>query len=88
MSNNKTLPLEDIFGVSKSWLEVYKTTLEATNASKSELSIIDTIYSQIFPLTPIVDDAFGIGYDCCESGIKKKFAKEKYLSQPITIKKK
>ena len=53
---------------------------------KLQLRILETIESQLFPIKPIVEDAFGIGYSCVFNESVFDKAQQSYLSEPITIK--
>jgi hypothetical protein len=53
---------------------------------KGMLTILSTIQSQLFPIVPILEDAFGFGFGCGFNDSDFEERKQRNLTQPITIK--
>jgi len=91
MSNTKQITLSDTYGISKEWIESKKRTCESNIKNSSThivqysqymLEFITHLEQQLFPIEPIVSEAF-------EKGITAGYFgeyKDDYLTQPIIIK--
>lgn len=97
MSNTtKQLLPSQIGCIDREWLREKKRLLNIVinsnlpsphiESCKNQLSILETVESQLFSIEPILNDAFGYGYGCGFNDSDFEERKKRNLTQPITIK--
>ena len=89
MSNTtKQLLPSQIGCIDMEWLEEeikYSELFEAPFGS-GYINALKSIQSKLFPIEPILKDAFGSGYGCGFNDSDFEERKQTYFTQPITIK--